>query len=72
MLDDLSCVIGTAIAMGCNVRILKEGEIYELYDIAEKRVRSSRLKPMGTLKIDEIVSQFDEYGIRKLLKMPES
>jgi len=72
MLDDLSWVIDTAIAMGCNIRILKEGEIYELYDIAEKRVRSSRVKTMGTLKIDEIVSQFDEDGIRKLLKMLET
>lgn len=72
ILDERAWVIDAALSLGCDVKVVEEGEIREIYREAENRIRRLYKKDtglkFGALNLEEVILQFGEEGIYKLIE----
>jgi len=76
ILDEVSWVLDTALSMGIDAKMIeKDEDIKKLIKKSENKIKEySNLKPVslpsyGVLKLDKILSQFNENVVNKLINM---
>ncbi len=78
MLDEMSWVLDTALSMGVNTTVVENEETRKVIRLSEKQIKQYYdLKPIslpsyGVLRLDRILSQFDENAINRLINSLEN